>query len=175
MTDPKQPKFYNLVGHGGEVVPDMLCCEGCGYGVCSCPAEPPDDELPEGWTDAPMAGFERYIHTSGARVRREPGSTLWQYWAPLESLSDASKPTRDEAMAAALASVQPEPTLRAGWEIRGKFMGQPDYWFGDFNVCSADGDSGDWSICDRNGFEMGQRYSLEAAMQRAEALGRGEP
>jgi hypothetical protein len=44
MSDTTRPKFYNLVGHGGEVVPDMLCCEGCGYGVCSCPSEPPDDE-----------------------------------------------------------------------------------------------------------------------------------
>jgi hypothetical protein len=62
MTDPKQPKFYNLVGHGGEVVPDMLCCEGCGYGVCSCPADQPVDVEPYGCvnrtTDSPRECVE---------------------------------------------------------------------------------------------------------------------
>jgi hypothetical protein len=138
MTDAKQPRFYNLLGHGGEVVPDMLCCEGCGYGVCSCPAELPADE--------PYGCVNRQI--SSPRDCVESG----HYWCQ----AFKSKP-------------QPEPTLRAGWVIRGTFMGEPDYWFGDFNVCSSAGD-GDWSICSECGFELAQRDTLEAAMLRAEEL-----
>jgi hypothetical protein len=156
---------------------DAPVCQ-CGYIRCqrTGPCAPPPPP-PEGWSKPPTMDAEQYRHISGATVWLIHGQKLWRWTAPGEPACHDERrlPTRNEAMAAALASVQPaEPTLRAGWVIRGTFMGEPDYWFGDFNVCSSAGD-GDWSICSECGFELAQRDTLEAAMLRAEALARGEP
>jgi hypothetical protein len=184
-----------------EHLSDFRC--KCGYAVCSqagpCAPVPVAPEppavvrvkarvrsvtreslggvLPKGWRME--AGAPGYLHTSGAEVHGDNGYFTW--WTAGDAAAGITEvvhkplPTRDAAMAAALASVQPaQPTLRAGWVIRGTFMGEPDYWFGDFNVCSSAGD-GDWLICSECGFELAQRDTLEGAMQRAEALARGEP
>jgi hypothetical protein len=106
----KEPRFVLLLGHGGDAVLDMLCCEGCGYAVCSCPVEDPwehsryEGAYPEIVRDA-------YKHKSGAVVwhdSEEPGVWRWGYdprgGALCCSFWDA-KQTLEEAQAAALALV----------------------------------------------------------------------
>jgi hypothetical protein len=212
MNESKRPKFYNLVGHGGEVVPDMLCCEGCGYGVCSCPAEPPEEVLPEGWRECPSGGFE---HVSKAYVYA-PCPESWHWWTSADVAAEVTdtihdpKPTRDAAMQAALASVQPDtkrrepgcqchleegdspcrvhdasvqpaqPELRPGWKLVDPSHPSIGYIHS----------SGGWVYRQEGGVYREERGlyaargsqtdydydhpTLEAAMQRAEALARGE-
>jgi len=168
MTEPKRPKFYNLVGHGGEVVPDMLCCEGCGYGVCSCPPVPPADVLPEGWWECPSGALE---HVSKAYVYA-PCPESWYWWTSADVAAEVTdaihepKPTREEAMAAALAGV---PELRPGWEH--DQLGWVNHAIG------ARAWSAPWGLheCTAGGRISIGNPTLEAAMQRAEALARGEP
>lgn len=104
------PGAVLLAGHGGPVVFDSMCCEGCGYAMCSCPPapvapEPPADVLPEGWAPSDE---EDYRHVSGAYVWQGKSSGYW-YAERTGVPNDQTFYTRDEAMTAALASVKPEP------------------------------------------------------------------
>jgi hypothetical protein len=145
---------------------DNKACR-CGYLVCSQAGRcaPP----PEGWSRPPTIDAEQYRHISGATVWLIHGQKLWRWTAPHEPRCDDARrlPTRNEAMAAALASVQPaEPTLRAGWWRLSKFneVYQHEYARRVFRL----GD--EWRV-------MGDSShpTLDAAMVRAEALARGEP
>lgn len=171
--------------------------------------------LPKGWRME--AGAPGYLHTSGAEVHGDNGYFTW--WTAGDAAAGITEivheplPTRDEAMAAALASAQPddepygcvnriaesprecvesghywcdafkskpqpaESTLRAGWRAIKRAFGGVYYFNGSlpdgcavFDYAKA-GMAPMWS-CARDG----EFYStLEAAMQRAEALARGEP
>lgn len=87
-------------------VPDMVCCSGCGYAICSCP---PKDVLPEGWENIPDQWRMKYCHRSGAKVWRDRDGdrehTAWAWSPPGRDVCayDDCKPTRTEAMNAALA------------------------------------------------------------------------
>lgn len=123
----------------GKSAPDMAACK-CGYFLCSKTGPcaplppPPKDELPEGWrldVDRDDLDYqETYRHASGAFVwRYHKGRKVDCYsgWGWLWSADgkgcerEHCKPTRAEAMAAALASLEPakpaEPELRPGWRV----------------------------------------------------------
>lgn len=94
------------------VVYDVTCCL-CGYAVCSCPPAPPKDVLPDGWRFArhTLDGFgPRYEHVSGAGVEQRPSHDGWAWFPPGEHFCAMRdwKATRAQAMAAALASAEPE-------------------------------------------------------------------
>jgi hypothetical protein len=102
---------HQLIGESwAECVDDMRCCAGCGYAVCSCPTEPPADVLPEGWIGEPNMPAHltvAYFHTSGAWVQLSGGGA-WAWYPPAGTYGArcyTPKATRDEAMAAAVASV----------------------------------------------------------------------
>lgn len=71
------------------------------------------DELPAGWSDD---GSDDFIHVSGAEVslRELPDGTPSWCWWPADGPSECKDPkaTREEAMAAALASVEPRDASR---------------------------------------------------------------
>lgn len=110
---------------------DRTCPGGCGYSCCSqtgpcaptpavVPHGPTEEPLPEGWSDDSTLWCVRAIHEAGChvwrvRVEMHPGSHAVGWgWAP--TLADGCRDyraTRDEAMAAALASV--EPKWGEGW------------------------------------------------------------
>lgn len=112
-VNPDDSSVKWLLTHPG--IRDHNSCN-CGYAVCSqtgpCapPPPPPKDELPEGWRREPDGiDGEEYAHVSGARVEQRLHWQQWAWWPTGEgsSPSDTWKPTRNEAMAAALASMQP--------------------------------------------------------------------
>lgn len=92
-------------------VVDRAC--RCGFTICSLAGpcapkgpspEPAEDVLPEGWHVYASRFDAEYEHVSGARVRRPtPGYGAWMWWEPGEEECHNPKPTRAEAMAAALA------------------------------------------------------------------------
>jgi hypothetical protein len=100
----------------------------CGYFICAygdyvdrykpVAPPPPADVLPEGWE---TLGGGNIHHESGAIVqRRNTADALngtWNWFPPGEWNCYDPKATLAEAMAAALASVQPaESALRPGWK-----------------------------------------------------------
>lgn len=100
-----------ITGVLGEV--DLTC--KCGFVVCEChtlvppKVTPPVDVLPEGWERL----YGDIVHTSGAKIRWIK-SDHWAWWPPrdapgYDNFCSDQKPTRDLAMAAALASVQHAP------------------------------------------------------------------
>jgi len=149
------------------------------------PQAPPADVLPEGWT-LQLSVFDavQYQHRTGANVWLCHGEHLWRWTASHEIRCDDSrrKPTRDEAMAAALASVQPaEPALRPGWTVHGLRNHAPDYWLSSVNalhmvnVFRVDyGDDAPWRVIAVGHYDEPNLPTVEAAMLRAEELVRGQ-
>lgn len=162
---------------------DMRCTR-CSYTACPCAPPPPQpvapvppaDVLPDGWTFDPP---HNYLHVTRAEVsRREiaPGLQSWCWWpasSQFGSVCCDPKPTRDAAMAAALASVPPaEPALRPGWFVECEFDGRPMY--GRIRSSQIYWNRTGWRVMGDGG-PVVDYPTLEAAMIRAEELARGEP
>lgn len=154
--------------------------------------EPPKDVLPEGWRVNPsFPGWASYIHASGATVWRFPGEGQWS-WA-VDDGPRRTKTTRELAMAAALQSVKPaeacefckvvnighfswcpsfpkEPALREGWERTVTRDGETYTRPGHQIVFQQGAFWEGWRV-----FGDSNHATLEAALDRAEQLARGEP